>query len=134
MIAGAAEVVVDYRHPSLPEARALEALVTDSAQEIARQRVLDVAFDWEELVPGAPMADSVRAAIVSAADSLDLSSMDIASGAGHDAQNMATLAPTGMIFVPSVSGRSHSPAEFTPDADVVRGANVLLGAVLRLAT
>ena len=52
------------------------------------------------------------------------------SGAGHDAQAIAQLGPMGMIFVPSVGGISHSPREFTKPADIVNGANVLLGAVL----
>jgi N-carbamoyl-L-amino-acid hydrolase len=54
------------------------------------------------------------------------------SGAGHDAQAMATLAPMGMIFVPSVAGISHAPKEFSKPADIVNGANVLLLTLLRL--
>jgi N-carbamoyl-L-amino-acid hydrolase len=60
--------------------------------------------------------------------------MDIASGAGHDAQNMAHLAPTAMIFVPSRDGRSHTPHEYTTPQHVEQGANVLLAALLRLAS
>ncbi len=59
--------------------------------------------------------------------------MDIPSGAGHDSQNMAKLTPTAMIFVPSRNGRSHSPAEYTADDDVVAGADVLLATLLQLA-
>jgi N-carbamoyl-L-amino-acid hydrolase len=55
------------------------------------------------------------------------------SGAGHDAQMMARICPSGMIFVPSVRGISHNPAEHTEEADLVAGANVLLRAMLRLA-
>ncbi len=55
------------------------------------------------------------------------------SGAGHDAQMMATVVPTAMIFVPSVKGISHNPAEFTRDEDCIAGANVLLAAALKLA-
>jgi allantoate deiminase len=55
------------------------------------------------------------------------------SGAGHDSQLMATRVPTGMIFVPSVEGISHAPAEFTELADCVRGASVLATALHRLA-
>jgi N-carbamoyl-L-amino-acid hydrolase len=54
------------------------------------------------------------------------------SGAGHDAQMMAQLAPMGMIFVPSVGGISHSPKELTSWTDCANGANVLLHAVLAL--
>jgi len=55
------------------------------------------------------------------------------SGAGHDAQMMATLGPMGMIFVPSVAGISHSPRELTSWEDCARGAEVLRAAVLGLA-
>jgi N-carbamoyl-L-amino-acid hydrolase len=56
------------------------------------------------------------------------------SGAGHDSQNMATIAPTGMIFVPSRGGRSHCPDEDTDWRDVTNGANVLLNVLVELAT
>ena len=46
---------------------------------------------------------------------------------------MAGIAPAAMVFVPSVKGLSHNPAEFTADEDLIAGANVLLRAVLRLA-
>ncbi len=55
------------------------------------------------------------------------------SGAGHDAQMMARICPAGMIFVPSVRGISHNPAEHTEEADLVAGANVLLRTMLALA-
>ena len=58
----------------------------------------------------------------------------VPSGAGHDAQHMARLCPSGMIFVPSVGGVSHAPKEFTRAPDVVNGANVLLQAMLALDT
>jgi len=55
------------------------------------------------------------------------------SGAGHDAQYLATLCPTGMVFVPSIGGKSHCEEEATAFDDVERGANVLLQAALALA-
>jgi N-carbamoyl-L-amino-acid hydrolase len=60
------------------------------------------------------------------AGELDYSYKIMPSGARHDTQNMATFAPTGMIFVPSVGGISHSPKEFTRTQDMAKGANVLL--------
>ena len=65
-----------------------------------------------------------------AATSLGLSRQRMPSGAGHDAQEVAHIAPMAMIFVPSVGGISHSPREFTKPEDVVNGANVLLNAVI----
>lgn len=54
------------------------------------------------------------------------------SGAGHDSQHMAEIAPVAMIFVPSVGGISHSPKEFTKTIDMANGANVLLQTILSL--
>jgi N-carbamoyl-L-amino-acid hydrolase len=55
------------------------------------------------------------------------------SGAGHDAQMMARICPTAMIFVPSVKGISHNPAEHTEPAHLAAGADVLLHTLLELA-
>jgi len=55
------------------------------------------------------------------------------SGAGHDAQMLARMCPTGMVFVPSVGGLSHNVAEFTHDQDIEAGAGVLLELMLELA-
>jgi N-carbamoyl-L-amino-acid hydrolase len=60
--------------------------------------------------------------------------MRLPSGAGHDAQMLARVCPAGMIFVPSVGGISHNPAEYTAPGDLEAGANVLLQVVLELAT
>jgi N-carbamoyl-L-amino-acid hydrolase len=75
----------------------------------------------------------IQSVIESSAKALSLPFIHLPSGAGHDAQMMAELFPMGMIFVPSAGGISHSPREFTDWEDCSRGANVLLGAVLRLA-
>ncbi len=74
----------------------------------------------------------MRSSIIAAATNLDLKHCLMPSGAGHDAQNIAKIAPTGMIFVPSVGGVSHSPDEYTKPEDVANGAQLLLDAVLRL--
>jgi N-carbamoyl-L-amino-acid hydrolase len=55
------------------------------------------------------------------------------SGAGHDAQMLARVCPAGMVFVPSVGGVSHNPAERTAPADLEAGANVLLDVLVDLA-
>lgn len=55
------------------------------------------------------------------------------SGAGHDAQMLARMCPSGMVFVPSVDGISHNPAERTLPEHVEAGANVLLHVLMRLA-
>ena len=80
----------------------------------------------------APTDKGMREIIAGAAESLALSYKLMPSGAGHDAQDMARIAPTGMIFVPSIGGISHSPEEFTRPEDMANGANVLLHTVLRI--
>jgi N-carbamoyl-L-amino-acid hydrolase len=74
----------------------------------------------------------VRGVISDAADVLGLSWVSMPSGAGHDAQDMAGIAPTGMIFVPSRDGISHSPREFTTKDDMANGADVLLRSLLAI--
>jgi N-carbamoyl-L-amino-acid hydrolase len=54
------------------------------------------------------------------------------SGAGHDAQDMARVTPTGMIFVPSQGGISHSPREYTSPEQTARGVDVLLRTILAI--
>ena len=55
------------------------------------------------------------------------------SGAGHDAQMLARVCPSAMIFVPSVEGISHNPAEFTDPKDLVMGTNILLQVLIELS-
>ena len=80
----------------------------------------------------AMMDEMIMSEISNATQQLGLSSKEMPSGAGHDAQDMALIAPTGMIFVPSVGGISHSPKEFTSAEDMANGANVLLHSILSL--
>lgn len=80
----------------------------------------------------APMDKRMIEAISQSAGELGYSYKVMPSGAGHDAQNIATIAPTGMIFVPSVGGISHSPKEFTRTPDMAKGTNVLLQSILKI--
>jgi N-carbamoyl-L-amino-acid hydrolase len=81
-------------------------------------------------VLAAPCDPGLRDLIGAAADGLGLPAMTLPSGAGHDAQVIAAIAPIGMIFVPSRAGISHAPGEFTEPEDLVNGANVLLRTLL----
>ena len=62
-----------------------------------------------------------------------LSHRRLPSGAGHDAQILARMCPTGMIFVPSVNGLLHNVEEYTKPADLIAGAQVLLQLLIELA-
>ena len=95
-------------------------------------RATDTTFTFARLVDSEPaMADPrVQDWIDASAAALGLTRQRMPSGAGHDAQEIARIAPMGMIFVPSVGGISHSPKEFTRPEDVVHGAEVLLNTVV----
>jgi len=95
--------------------------VTIETKSLARFE--PVAFD-------AGMVDLVEAT----AQRLGHSTRRMPSGAGHDAQMLARICPTAMVFTPSVDGLSHNIAEFTEAADIEAGANVLLQVVVELLT
>jgi N-carbamoyl-L-amino-acid hydrolase len=78
-------------------------------------------------------APEIVAAIEDSAAQRQLECRRMTSGAGHDAQMIARIAPSAMIFVPSKGGISHNPAEFTADSDLIAGANVLLDVVRKLS-
>ena len=102
------------------------------AGEIAGKHRLSVDFDPIPDTNAMAMSKRVRSVIADAAEKLKLDLHDMPSGAVHDAQNLARLTDSGMIFVPSKGGRSHCPDEDTDWRHLEQGANVLLQTVLRL--
>jgi len=104
-----------------------------AAMATAAAHGVTAAWHGHPLIDPVPMHDGVRRAIIESADALGLSRMDLPSRAGHDAQNMAHLGPTGMIFVPSRGGRSHAADEYTSFDAIAAGADVLLATLLELA-
>ena len=110
------------------------ARFTERFEQLGREigTATRTAFDFKRTVDSAPAISDpqVMSWIDGAAASLGFTRQRMPSGAGHDAQEIAHIAPMAMIFVPSVGGISHSPREFTKPDDVVRGADVLLNAVI----
>jgi allantoate deiminase len=111
----------------------LAAAVRDRADDIARQRGVAASYDVVSDVPPKDMHPEIKPELQAAADALGVRWIPMVSGAGHDSQVMATGVPTGMLFVPSVEGRSHSAAEYTSPEDAARGATVLAETLHRLA-
>ena len=83
--------------------------------------------------PRALCAPRVMDAVQAACDALRLRYRRMPSGAGHDAQNLAAVTASGMLFIPSRGGRSHRPDEMSDWKAIGRGANALLQTLLRLA-
>ncbi len=108
-------------------------LIRAEAAQIAKSRGTPIHFNDLQLASyAAPTNQAIRDVIARAAKTRGLTYKLMPSGAGHDAQEMAHIAPIGMIFVPSVGGISHSPRERTTEQDMKNGANVLLQTVLTL--
>jgi N-carbamoyl-L-amino-acid hydrolase len=128
---GAFNVVPARAHVSL-EFRAQDEETLDRLEARLFEDVdahVEPVARWEPT----PLDPEVRAAISGAADELGLSWRELPSGAGHDAQALAQVTRSGMLFVPSQNGVSHNPAEHTAWDDCVNGANVLLHAALALS-
>jgi N-carbamoyl-L-amino-acid hydrolase len=134
VIPSRASFTVDLRDPD--EARLLEeeAALAAFLDRLAAAEGVEVSV--ERLARFEPVAFDGRlvAMIEEAARARGLACRRMTSGAGHDAQMMARIAPAAMIFVPSTGGISHNPREHTPDADVVAGASILLDVAARLAS
>ncbi len=133
VIPGKVVMSLELRDLSAVKIDTLFRQIEEEADAIARKTGTKITFSpIEATAVPAPTDPSIRKFIAEAAEELGLSYIFMPSGAGHDAQNMAKIAPTGMIFVPSIGGISHSSQEFTPPRDIANGANVLLYTILKI--
>lgn len=100
-------------------------------QSIAQGRGCPIRIEETWRVEHAPFDEKLVKGVLDAAQHLGYSSHHMVSGAGHDASYMNMVAPTAMIFVPSIAGRSHVEVENTKWEDCEAGANVLLHCILQ---
>lgn len=117
---------LDLRNPDDARLTEAEAAIRDFCARTAEAHGITVSIRDLARFPATPFAEPMIARVEAAAKALDLPVRRMISGAGHDAQMMAALCPTAMIFVPSIGGLSHNPKEFSSLEDMVVGANVLL--------
>jgi N-carbamoyl-L-amino-acid hydrolase len=133
IIPGAAEMLFQIRDDDPAVIERLENMLRSMAGEVTAQGRCSIAV--ERLRTGAPaMMDGgfQRAIEAASATIADGRSIRMPSGAGHDAQILASIMPAGMLFVPSIGGISHHWSENTNDADIVIGARVFVEACRRL--
>ena len=128
-----ASLALELRAPQVGLFTRLEVDLLDLAQATAGRHRLELETRFLGRHQPSPMSLSAQQAINEAAGDLGLHVMPLVSGAGHDAQSLAGLCPTGMLFIPSQGGASHSAREFSQWQDCLNGADVLLQAALRLA-
>lgn len=132
VVPGAVRMSIELRDMEASIITEATKRLAERAREIADRYGLTVEFREAPSIPGVPTDKTMQAIIEGEAQVLGLSAKRMISGAGHDAEHMATICPTGMIFVPSKGGISHSPAEWTEWDDVANGAQVLLNSVVKL--
>jgi N-carbamoyl-L-amino-acid hydrolase len=133
IIPGAAEMLFQIRDEDADVIARLEDLLRNMAADVIARGRCTVAV--ERIRTGAPaMMDAAFQNAVEAASAACAGgkSIRMPSGAGHDAQVLATVMPSGMLFVPSIGGISHHWTENTDDADIVTGAEVFVDACRRL--
>jgi N-carbamoyl-L-amino-acid hydrolase len=132
IIPGRAEMLFQIRDEDPAVVERLENLLQTMAAEVTAEGRCRVT--WERLRTGTPaMMDSMLQHAIEAASAAFAGgrSVRMPSGAGHDAQILATIMPAGMLFVPSIGGISHHWKENTSDADIVTGAHVFVDACRR---
>jgi N-carbamoyl-L-amino-acid hydrolase len=132
VIPGRVVLSLEIRDLEMDKIESVFRQIANRSETIGQETGTTFQLNEFYLSEAAPTQERIRSTIESVAGELNLPSVRMPSGAGHDAQSIAHLAPVGMIFIPSVGGVSHSPAEFSRPEDVVGGANVLLRTVLEL--
>ena len=133
-VPGRLRFTVDIRHPVAERYRSLRADLDRLVREALARHSLEgeVRCVWE--APGVIFDAACIDAVRNAAAMLGFNALDMVSGAGHDSCNLCAVVPTAMVFVPCAGGLSHNEAEDAAPADLAAGANVLLHAMLSLAS
>jgi beta-ureidopropionase / N-carbamoyl-L-amino-acid hydrolase len=133
-VPGRLRFTVDLRHPDAREYLALKEEAHRLVHTALARHALagTIRLVWE--APGVIFDPSCVAAVRGAAAALGFNSLEMVSGAGHDSCNISAVVPTAMVFVPCAGGLSHNEAENASPGDLQAGADVLLHAMLSMAS
>jgi N-carbamoyl-L-amino-acid hydrolase len=132
VIPGRVEFTIDMRDLDFAKVDLVWERVQKRFADIAREEDVTTECTQIESVEPAKTDPAFQSVVRDAAISVGFATMDLPSGAGHDAQNVARIAPIGMIFIPSRGGISHSPKEYSSWPDIAGGAEVLYRTILAL--
>jgi len=132
-VPGRADFTIIGRDPDPAVMDALEAAIRARLERISTDRNLVPEINPVSRIEPAACSPAVSAELHRLAERRGHDAVPMSCGAGHDAQTMSALCETGLIFVPSRSGISHSPQEWTDWADIEAGANLLLDALCHYA-
>jgi len=124
---------IDLRHPQTDVLDLVETGIWRETSEISASLDLSVVVERTINAPPVVFDQAMVATVRDAAKKSAFGHMDMISGAGHDAMNLALVVPTAMVFVPCKGGISHNESEFASATDLAAGASVLLNAMLAKA-
>jgi beta-ureidopropionase / N-carbamoyl-L-amino-acid hydrolase len=133
VIPGTVHFSVDLRAPTDALLSGMETQVRDEVALACAPRGLEYSMVQTVYFPPTPFADVCRTAVRAAAQRYGYPHRDLVSGAGHDAIYLASVCPSGMIFIPCKGGISHNEIEDAKEEHIAAGCNVLLQAMLDLA-
>ena len=133
IIPDSVEFSIDARHPDAQKRQELYTAHERLMREVAERRGLDIEWDVRIDHDPAPSDPGILRTLERVAQEQGVKTLNMASGAGHDSQQMASIAKTAMIFVRSKDGRSHPPDEYSSIEDIVEGVKVLTGGLHALA-
>ncbi|HRD02004.1 MAG TPA: M20 family metallo-hydrolase [Candidatus Saccharicenans sp.] len=134
IIPGEANFSLDLRSLDHQKLEEMEGEVLALAREVASTRGLSFYQQLLDSTEPVIISESILNKLKAISEKLGYDYRLISSGAGHDAQIMASICPVGMIFIPSVDGLSHVPEEKINPSDLEKGANLLLRTLLDLAS
>ena len=130
VVPGRATVGVEFRDLDMAALAAAERELTRMARESEEQDGVEIAINRHRFTDAVPITPDMQAWVGEAAERAGFAWERVPSGAGHDAQAIATIAPMAMVFVPSVGGISHAIEEYSSPEDCANGAQVLLELLL----
>lgn len=133
VVPGKVEFIVDARHPDEAVRQEMYAKHDAFMKEVAARRGLEIAIEQLLDHKACPSDPALVALLHRAAEKQGIRAFTMASGAGHDSQQMAAIAKVAMVFVRSKGGRSHTQEEFSSTEDIVEGIRVLAAGMHELA-
>ena len=132
-VPGEASFTIDVRDTDETVMNELAGAIRKTLAAIARRRGLTFSYQVDSWIHPVDCDPGLVNTIEEVSREQGMRFRRMVSGAAHDAQIVASVCPVAMVFVPSVEGKSHSPAEWTAWDDIEAGANVMLATLRRLA-
>ncbi len=130
VIPGRVQMGVEFRDERMESLAGAEVELRRTAEEVGHAEQVAITVTAQRNTPSVPISGNMQQLVADASEMAGLEHVSLPSGAGHDAQAIAAITPAAMVFVPSVGGISHAPAEYSTPEDCANGAQVLLNALL----